>query len=159
MVLIPPEGADWLAVSDASLPVAEALAFASDPSCGGVVCFCGTVRDHAEGRPGVEALTYEAYREGAERALGELAAAARARWPVLGRLAMLHRTGTLGVGEVAVVVVASAPHRNEAFEAARYLIDELKRTVPIWKHERWAGGSGWSECAEPLGAQPAIEPS
>ncbi len=157
MVLTPPEAADWLAVTDASLPVSEALAFAGDPGCGGIVCFCGTVRDHAEGRPGVETLTYEAYVAGAERALIELAEMARARWPVLGRLVMLHRTGTLAVGDAAVVVVASAPHRDEAFEAARYLIDELKRSVPIWKHERWAGGSGWSPCAEPLGAQPAIE--
>jgi molybdopterin synthase catalytic subunit len=61
----------------------------------------------------------------------------------VGRLALLHRTGPVAVTEAAVVVVASAPHRGEAFEAARFAIDELKRTVPIWKREAWAGGESW----------------
>ncbi len=68
---------------------------------------------------------------------------ARVRWPVLGRIALLHRVGVLAVGESAVVVVASAPHREEAFAAARFCIDTLKRSVPIWKRETWAGGESW----------------
>ena len=84
--------------------------------------FSGTVRDHAEGRPGVTALTYEAYAEEVEPRLAEIAARPPGeRWPALGRLALLHRIGRLEVGECSVLVVASAPHRAEAFEAARYL--------------------------------------
>lgn len=142
-----PDARDWVLVTPAPLPVAEALAWANEPSSGGNVLFTGTVRDHAEGRPGVVLLEYEAYEHGATRALGRLAEEARHRWPALGRLALLHRVGPLHVGEVAVVVLAAAPHRAEAFDAARWCIDTLKRTVPIWKHETWAGGSDWSACA------------
>ena len=79
-----------------------------------------------------------------------MAAAARRRWPAVGRLALLHRVGLLAVGDVSVVVVASTPHRAEAFDAARYCIDTLKRTVPIWKRETWAGGTDWSQCAHDI---------
>ena len=72
-----------------------------------------------------------------------MAAEARARWPVVGRIALLHRTGVVDVGDAAVVVAVSAPHRAEAFEAARFCIDTLKRSVPIWKRETWAGGESW----------------
>lgn len=146
----PPQTPDWLHLGNEELPVAEALAWAQDPGCGGTVLFSGTVRDHAEGRPGVVRLEYEAYEEGVLRAFGALAGEARRRWRDLGKIAILHRSGALRVGEAAVVVVASAPHRAEAFAAARFLIDELKASAPIWKHETWAEGSGWSECAEPL---------
>lgn len=149
--LAPPEGQDWLLLTAETLPAAEALAWAVQPRCGGVVCFCGTVRDHAEGRPGVERLEYEAYEEGVQSALAALAEEARRRWPVLGRLAVLHRRGSLAVGELAVVVVAAAPHREEAFAAARWCIDAVKEGAPIWKFETWSEGSAWSECAQPLG--------
>lgn len=148
--LAPPAGQDWIDLAPEPLPVAEALGWAIEPRCGGIVVFCGTVRDHAEGRSGVERLEYEAYDEGARLALAELARAARGRWPGLGRLALLHRTGALEVGEVAVVVLAAAPHREEAFGAARWCIDTLKQTVPIWKFETWADGAAWSECDHPL---------
>ena len=78
------------------------------------------------------------------------AAAARSRWPSLGRLAMLHRVGRLHVGEAAVRVVVSAPHRGEAFDAARWCIDTVKSSVPIWKHEAWADGSGWGTGSVPI---------
>jgi molybdopterin synthase catalytic subunit len=126
------------------------MAWAGRPSCGASVLFSGTVRDHAEGRPGVSSLEYEAYEEEVVPRLAAIAAEARARWPVLGRVAMLHRTGSLGVGETSVVVVVSAPHRPEAFSAARYCIDTLKATVPIWKRETWESGSDWSTCAHPV---------
>ena len=79
-----------------------------------------------------------------------VAAAARDRWPTVGRVALLHRTGGLQIGEAAVVVAVSAPHRGEAFDAARFAIDELKRTVPIWKRESWAGGQSWGLEAQHL---------
>ena len=141
---------DWLGLCDAALPVADVLQWAFRPDCGGVVLFCGAVRDHAEGRPNVTQLAYEAYEEEVEPRLAAIAGEARRRWSELGRLAVLHRVGTLAVGEVSVVVVASAPHRAEAFDAARFLIDTVKTTVPVWKRERWEGGEDWSQCASPV---------
>jgi molybdopterin synthase catalytic subunit len=73
---------------------------------------------------------------------------ARALWPVLGRIALLHRVGKLAVGDTAVVVVVSAPHRAEAFAGARFCIDALKQSVPIWKRETWAGGESWGMDAQ-----------
>ncbi|HEX6419963.1 MAG TPA: molybdenum cofactor biosynthesis protein MoaE [Acidimicrobiales bacterium] len=141
--LAAPEGETWLGLSTAPLPVAEAVAWAVRPDCGGLVLFSGTARDHAEGRPGVERLEYEAYDAQVVPRLRAVADEARARWPAIGRIALLHRTGVLEVGDSAVVVVVSAPHRAEAFEAARFCIDALKRSVPIWKRETWAGGESW----------------
>jgi molybdopterin synthase catalytic subunit len=128
------------------LAVAEATAWAPTPDCGAVVTFCGVVRDHSEGRPGVERLEYEAYESQVVPRLRDVAEEARARWPVLGRLALIHRVGPLDVGEVSVVVVAATPHRAEAFEAAHYCIDRVKATAPIWKLETWRGGTEWSRC-------------
>ena len=84
-------------------------------------------------------LTYEAYEEEAVPRLAEVAAEARRRWPVVERIALLHRIGDLELSEASVAVVVSSPHRPEAFEAARFCIDTLKETVPIWKREHWAG--------------------
>ncbi|HUQ40063.1 MAG TPA: molybdenum cofactor biosynthesis protein MoaE [Acidimicrobiales bacterium] len=134
---------DWLALCDTPLPVAEVLAWADAPDCGGVVLFSGTVRDHSEGRPGVTGLEYEAYTELVVPKLAEVAAAARTRWPEIRRVAVLHRVGRLTIGDTAVVVVVGAPHREEAFAAARYLIDTVKATAPIWKRESWDGGASW----------------
>jgi len=141
--LTAPEGETWLGLSASPLPVAEAVAWAVRPDCGGLVLFSGTARDHAEGRPGVERLEYEAYDAQVVPRLQAVADEARARWPTVGRVALLHRTGVVDVGDSAVVVVVSAPHRAEAFEAARFCIDTLKRSVPIWKRETWAGGESW----------------
>ena len=71
----------------------------------------------------------------------------RQRWPETGRVVLIHRTGTLGLGESSVIVVVSAPHRPEAFEAARFAIDALKLTAPIWKHEVWQDGADWGIAA------------
>lgn len=139
----PSEGEVWVALSASTLPVAEAAAWVVLPSCGATVTFTGTARDHAPGRPDVHRLEYEAYEEPAVRRLEALAEELRVRWPDLGRVALLHRTGVVELGDAAVVVAVSAPHRAEAFEAARYGIDELKRTAPIWKRESWAGGESW----------------
>lgn len=141
---------DWLGLTTDVLPIDAALRWAEQPGCGAVVLFSGTVRDHAEGRPGVTELTYEAYEEEVVPRLAAIADEARARWPMLGRLVLLHRVGRLAVGESSVVVIASAPHRPEAFAAARFGIDTLKATVPIWKREKWAGGEDWSSCTHPI---------
>ncbi len=156
--VVPGDGRDWLALTEAPLPVAEAAVWVVLPGCGASVTFSGTVRDHAEGRPGVSALVYEAYASQVEPRMRDIVDEARRCWPDLGRLVLLHRTGPLGVGESSVVVAASAPHRGEAFEAARYLIDTLKATVPIWKKETWDGGEDWGLCASDLADVDRVAP-
>ena len=150
--LSPPAGGDWVGVGTGPLPVEAAWRWAILPGCGGIVTFCGTVRDHSEGRSGVTCLEYEAYVEQVAPRLARVAAAARERWGEIGRLVLLHRVGTLEVGEVSVVVVASTPHRAEAFAAAQFCIDTLKHTVPIWKRETWSGGTDWTLCSDDLEA-------
>lgn len=148
--LAPPKGDDWLALSGNELPVDVASAWVGRPGCGAIVTFTGTARDHAAGRPGVHRLEYEAYEQPALARLQAVAAAVRERWPAVGRVALLHRTGGLAVGDAAVVVAVSSPHRAEAFDAARFAIDEIKRTVPIWKRESWDGGESWGLEAQHL---------
>lgn len=143
MVRPPSSQPDWLSLSEAPLPVADAGTWVVLPHCGAVVSFTGTARDHSSGRDDVDLLEYEAYEQQVVPRLAQLAGLARETWPDLGRIALLHRTGRLEVGDAAVVVAVSAPHREHAFEAARYLIDELKRSVPIWKRERWSEGESW----------------
>jgi len=130
------------------LPVEGLTRWVARPDCGAVVVFCGNARDHAEGRPGVTALEYEAYDAQVVPRLGRIADEARRRWPDLGRVALVHRTGPLEVGEAAVVVAVSSPHRDTAFEAGRWCIDTLKATVPIWKSEMWDGGESWGMDAQ-----------
>jgi len=142
--------ADWIAVTDEPLPVDAATAWVTTPGSGAVVVFLGVVRDSSEGRGGVKGLTYEAYEEEARRCLAAVVADARRRWPVVERAAVLHRVGDLELSEPSVAVVVSSPHRAEAFEAARFCIDTLKETVPIWKREHWEGGSDWATCTHPV---------
>ncbi len=146
----PPDNDTWLGLSSDRLPAGAALDWAAVPSCGAVVCFSGTARDSSEGRPNVTALEYEAYDEHVVPRLGAIAREIRSRWPEVRRVALLHRTGSVPIGESAVVVVVSAPHRPEAFAAARFGIDSLKATVPIWKRERWEGGESWGLEAQHL---------
>ncbi len=113
--------------------------------------FSGTIRNHAEGRSGVEHLTYEAYEEQVVPRFAEIGAELRRRWPDTGRVALLHRLGQIEIGESSVIAVVSAPHRAEAFEAARYAIDALKESAPIWKHEVWADGADWGTGAHDRG--------
>lgn len=150
LVLPPADGDRWIALSDAPLPLDVASAWAVTASCGALVVFCGTARDHAPNRPGVTELVYEAYQEQATPRLAAVADEAARRWP-LGRIALLHRTGRLVPGDTAVVVAVSAPHRAEAFDAARWCIDTLKATVPLWKRETWDGGVDWGTDAVGLG--------
>ncbi len=137
---------DWIELFSSPLSVADADRFVADDNAGGICVFAGTTRaeTHADGRVLV-ALDYEAYADMAVKQLTELAAAARGRWPIL-KLAILHRTGRVDVGQPSVVIAVSSPHRKEAFEACRFLIDELKRDVAIWKKEVWqTGESTWVE--------------
>jgi molybdopterin synthase catalytic subunit len=130
-------GLRLVGLRDTPLDAAEVLAAVEDAGAGGVVSFTGLVRDSDGGR-GVTELEYEAH-PGAEQALTAVAERVLRETGVTA-VAVLHRTGLLAVGDVAVVVAASAPHRGEAFEGARRLIDDLKREVPIWKRQVFADG-------------------
>ena len=137
-----PMDEDWIELRPEPLQVGPIVGFVTAPAAGGIDVFLGTTRDetHADGRRLV-ALDYEAYAPMAIKRMQELAIEARQRWPVA-RLAVLHRTGRVGVGEPSVVIAVATPHRADAFEACRWLIDALKADVPVWKREVWDDGSG-----------------
>ena len=120
------------------LSVDEALDAVADPGAGGTCVFMGTVRDHSEAGE-VTGLRYEAWEELAVTRLQELADELAEKWPVK-KVAILHRTGDLSVGEASVVIACSAPHRADAFEACRHGIERLKEDVPIWKKEELTSG-------------------
>jgi molybdopterin synthase catalytic subunit len=130
---------------DAPLSVDEVLGVVADPAAGGVAMFVGAVRDHDHGQD-VTSLGYTAHPSAAVelRRVAEKVAASFSATAV----AVVHRVGDLAIGDLAVVVAVSCPHRGEAFDACRALIDELKRSVPIWKHQQYAGGgSEWVDSA------------
>jgi molybdopterin synthase catalytic subunit len=129
----------WL--TDQPLDVGAAVARVTGPGMGGIVTFVGAVRNHARGRA-IRHLEYEAYPEMAEREMQKIADEAARRWPGA-RVSIGHRAGHLEVGDLAVVVAAAAPHRDEAFAACRFAIDTLKQTVPIWKKEVATDGEYW----------------
>lgn len=137
-------------MTDAEIPIGAVYEWTLRPDCGAVVLFSGTVRDHAEGRTDVEFLEYEAYDELVVPKLREIVAETRVRWPDVGRIALIHRVGRLDLGESSVIACVSSPHRPEAFVAARFAIDALKASVPIWKRESWEGGSDWGTGAADL---------
>jgi molybdopterin synthase catalytic subunit len=111
------------------------------PSDGAYVLFEGVVRNHHEGRA-VESIFYDAYRPMAEKEIDAIVRDLRARFPDVA-LTIVHRLGQLVVGDSSIAIVACAPHRAEAFEASRMMIDRIKETVPIWKKERGPGGEEW----------------
>ncbi|HEU5003723.1 MAG TPA: molybdenum cofactor biosynthesis protein MoaE [Actinomycetota bacterium] len=137
-----------------AISIDEVMDLVADPRAGGTVVFVGTVRDHSEGWEGVQQLDYSVYRDMAEPLLARIAGEAAERWPLNG-MCILHRVGTLPVGEQTVVVAASAPHRGEAFEAARYGIDEVKRRVPVWKLEIGPNGERWIGIDSPAEGGPS----
>jgi molybdopterin synthase catalytic subunit len=130
---------------DEPLSVDEVMRAVTDPAAGGIAVFTGVVRDHDAGRP-VQRLTYSAHPSAAaelHRVAGKIADGYDLRG-----VAVLHRLGTLGIGETAVIVAVSSPHRGDAFDACRALIDEVKSAVPIWKHQEFGNGeSEWVNCA------------
>lgn len=123
------------------IDLAPLLASVQSPARGGVASFLGMVRDRHEGRP-VLRLRYSAYAAMAEAECARIIQEAEARWPA--KVALRHRIGSLEVGETAIAVAAGAAHRDAAFDACRYAIEEVKRRVPIWKQEFYAdGGTEW----------------
>ena len=130
-----------VALREEPLSVDEAVAHVKHGGAGAVCVFMGTVRDHNEGLPVVR-LEYEAYASMALAEMNRIASELAAGTPQL-RLAVIHRTGSLVVGDVAIVCAASAPHRGEAYEACRALIDRVKARVPIWKREHGPDGAYW----------------
>jgi molybdopterin synthase catalytic subunit len=139
-------GPSLLRLTTDPLEPQQALRFVAEPGAGGTCLFLGTVRDHSDAGE-VTALRYEAWNELALNRLEEIASEMFARWPVR-KVALLHRTGDLYVGEISVIVACSAPHRTEAFDACRHGIERLKEDAPIWKKEalrtgesHWVAGS------------------
>ena len=119
------------------------VASVSHSSVGGIVVFEGIVRDNARGKQ-VRYLEYDVYPEMAVQQIREIVAEAEKRWGVE-RVAVAHRVGRLEIGEASVIIVVASPHRGEAFDACRYIIDTLKTTVPIWKKEVATTGEEWVE--------------
>lgn len=147
-------GDNWCQLTPDPLPIAALYDWAVRPDCGAVVLFSGTVRDHAEGRTDVTSLDYEAYDEAAIPAFHKIVDETRKRFPDAKRIAIVHRTGRVELTESSVVVAVSSPHRPIAFDAARFAIDALKESAPIWKKENWVGGSDWG-----TGAHDVVPPS
>jgi molybdopterin synthase catalytic subunit len=135
-----------VAIREESIDPAALLTEVGRPDAGATALFIGTARDRSDGKEGVTHLEYEAYREHVESSLEAIVAEVSGRWPVLS-VVVEHRVGKVEVGEPSVAVAVSSAHRADAFEAARYLIDELKKRAPIWKREHWPGGAEWVEGA------------
>ena len=134
-----------ISVQDQPLSVDAAIAFVKHPGCGAVVVMIGCVRDHAvQGGAtiAVNKLEYEAYADMATKVIAQIADKVCARIPGV-KASVQHRVGPLDVGDLAVVVAASAPHRAEAFEACSEIIDRLKEDAPIWKREHGKDGVTW----------------
>jgi len=127
-----------IAVRESELSVDEVRAAVADPAAGGIALFAGAVRDSDHDR-GVSGLSYSAHPSAADE-LRRVAEVIAAKYPVIG-IAAVHRVGDLAIGDLAVVLAVSCPHRAEAFDACRDLIDILKASVPIWKHQRFDDGT------------------
>lgn len=140
---------DWIDILLDELNITAAIESVAHPDAGGIDVFIGVTRSEKRA-DGVEllALDYEAYNEMAVEQMTKLLDQAKAKWPIC-RAAILHRVGRVAIGQASVVIVVSCPHRGQAFEACRYMIDELKKSVTIWKKEVWADEStSWSERSE-----------
>ena len=127
-----------IAVRESELSVDEVRAAVADPAAGGIALFAGAVRDSDHDR-GVSGLSYSAHPSAVDE-LRRVAEVIAAKYPVIG-IAAVHRVGDLAIGDLAVVLAVSCPHRAEAFDACRDLIDILKASVPIWKHQRFDDGT------------------
>jgi len=133
----------WIALGDEIPGVDAAAAFAARPDCGAVNIFTGITRNHEKGRQ-VQTLYYDCYDEMALTELHRIAAQKREKYRA-GRVAIFHRTGEVPVGSCSLVVAVSSPHRKEALDATRDIIDTLKKDVPIWKKETFRDGAMWKE--------------
>jgi molybdopterin synthase catalytic subunit len=135
----------WCLVDERLPDAGVASRWAVRSSTGAVVSFAGTVRDYAPGHHDVTGITYQAYDSEALRRLDEIARRAKQCWDDVDRVALWHRTGHVALGEESVLAVVSAAHRPAAFDAARFCVDVLKMSVPVWKLEHDSAGTGWSE--------------
>jgi len=159
VALIPPVsgGAGPHRIGPAALAPEVPLREVAGADCGAVVSFVGTVRATNQGKRVVR-LEYEAYPEMAEKVMSQIGDEMKTRWPI-SRVAIVHRTGVLEIGQASVVIAVSAPHRGEAFQAAQYAIDRLKQIVPIWKKEVWSDGSQWIGWENPAHSHEALTAS
>jgi molybdopterin synthase catalytic subunit len=144
------ENVDWVEVTETPLKADVLEQWATRPECGAIVTFCGTTRLSSSTGHDVMELQYETSVELAEGRMREVISAARERWPDIVAVAIHHRIGRVLLGQPAVVIVVSSPHRRAAFEAAQYCIDTVKRSVPMWKREVWPTGSAWSQEAHDI---------
>lgn len=137
-------------VTDKRINLQELVDCVTDPEAGAVATFIGTTRNNNEGRK-VIALDYEAYPEMAEKELVRLGEEARRKWQIC-RMAIVHRVGPVQITEPSVMIAVSAAHREAAFAACRFAIEEIKKTVPIWKKEVYEGGEIWigTQSGQPL---------
>ena len=136
-----PNSAPSILVTEGPLDPGELTDRVRTGGSGAVVTFLGTTRDHNAGRR-VTMLEYEAYRPMADKMLARVASEMIERWE-LGGVAIGHRIGRVDIGEISLVVAASAPHRQDAFQACQHAIDRIKQIVPIWKKEHFEGGEIW----------------
>jgi len=143
VAFIPPVSGGSFRVTDGEIRVQEVIDEVKSEETGAIVLFLGTPRRRSRGRE-VEYLEYEAYPEMAEAKLREIGQEIKEKWG-LDRVAIVQRVGRVDLGEASVAIAVAAPHRREAFEAARYAIDRLKEIVPTWKKEVWEGGEEWIE--------------
>lgn len=130
-------------ITSEKLDIQKVIDAAQTDDCGAVNVFLGTVRNHSRGKA-VQYLEYEAYPEMATRMIRRIFNEAGEKWDVR-KFALSHRTGHLEIGEIAVVIAVATPHRQDGFEACKYIIDRLKQIVPIWKKEVAADGETWIE--------------
>jgi molybdopterin synthase catalytic subunit len=137
-------------VTNQPIDLQELVRFVTDAEAGAIATFIGTTRNHNDGRK-VIALDYEGYPEMAEKELARIGHAADQQWQIC-RMAIVHRLGPVQITEASVVIAVSAGHREAAFAACRFAIEEIKRTVPIWKKELFEGGEVWigTQTGEPL---------
>lgn len=130
-----------ITLTTSPIDVASALHHLQADQAGAIDLFLGVVRDNTQERP-VDRLEYEAYDRMAITEMEKIVDAARQQWPIL-RHVIIHRKGTLKIGEMAVLIGVATAHRAEAFEACRFIIDTIKQTVPIWKKEVFTDGEEW----------------
>jgi molybdopterin synthase catalytic subunit len=140
-------------VTNQPIDLNELVRYVADAEAGAIVPFIGTTRNNNEGRK-VLALDYDGYPEMAEKELARIGAEAKNQWPIC-KMAIVHRLGPVQIGEASVIIVVSSAHRDAAFAASRFAIEEIKKTVPIWKKEVFEGGEVWigTQTGQPLAAK------
>ena len=137
-------------VTNGPIDLQELVDYVGDPEAGAIATFIGTTRNNNEGRR-VIALDYDGYAEMAEKELARIGEDAKTKWPIC-RMAIIHRLGPVQITEASVIIAVSAGHRDAAFAACRFAIEEIKKTVPIWKKEVYEGGEVWigTQTGQPL---------